>query len=720
MKRFLTLFLAAFMVFGAFTRAKADEGMWLPLLLNDYNYEEMKRLGLKLTPEQIYSINNSSVKDAIVSLGGFCTAEIVSKEGLLFTNHHCAYDAIQEHSTVEHNYLKDGFWATSKDKELHVPGLTVTFLVKVEDVTERILKIKNGDDDDKDRLMQQEMELIKAEATAGTNYRAELKSMFDGNGYYMFLYETFNDIRLVGAPPSSIGKFGGDTDNWMWPRHTGDFSILRVYANQENEPAEFSLDNKPYTPKHVLPVSLKGVKDGDFTMIMGYPGSTDRYFTSYEVTEQQEVLAPAVIKIMGERLRIMKEEMDKDEAVQIKLASNYASLNNTYKYFKGNLNSLNKFDLASEKAEEEKAFEAWVEADKKRQDEYSGVLKQIGDLVGGHAEAAEMNFLMNFAGFAPSAVNKGIPFWRATLTWERDEEATLSSLSKVLENIDNSFKEYDATTDMRIVEMALKFFYELPEEKRPDIFESTTWSKRAKGTTIDEQAKSYAAWLFEKSILVDKERMTKFLNKPKLKKLQKDPGVEYVNSVIACYQQNVLAATGGYGSELGRLRGIYMKGLMEMNPNKQFYPDANSTMRLTYGTVGNYKSWEGKPYDTQTWGSQIIDKEVPGDDEFDVPAKLHKLLKEKNFGEYAQNGELPICFLHNTDITGGNSGSPVINGEGHLIGIAFDGNWESMMSDLKFQDEYVRTISVDIRYVLFVIDKYAGAQNLIDELEIVR
>ncbi|MFY0672820.1 MAG: S46 family peptidase [Bacteroidia bacterium] len=720
MKRFFTLFLAAFMVFGAITRAKADEGMWLPLLLNDYNYEEMKRLGLKLTPEQIYSINNSSVKDAIVSLGGFCTAEVVSKEGLLFTNHHCAYDAIQEHSTVEHNYLKDGFWAKSKDKELYVPGLTVTFLVRVDDVTERILKIKNGDDEDKDRLMQQEMELIKAEATAGSNYRAELKSMFDGNGYYMFLYETFRDVRLVGAPPSSIGKFGGDTDNWMWPRHTGDFSILRVYANGDNEPADYSLDNKPYTPKHVLPISLKGVKDGDFTMIMGYPGSTDRYFTSYEVTEQQEVLAPAVIKIMGERLRIMKEEMDKDEAVQIKLASNYASLNNTYKYFKGNLNSLNKFDLASEKAEEEKAFEAWIKEDKKREDEYSGVLQQLGDLVEGHAEAAEMNYLMNFAGFAPGAVNKGIPFWRATFTWDRDEEGTLAALNKVQEGIDNSFKEYDATTDMRIVEMALKFFYELPEDQRPDIFTSKTWSKRAKGENFDAQAKSYSEWLFSKSMLVDKERMNKFLSKPKLKKLQKDPGVEYVNSIISCYQKNVLGSTGGYGQELSRLRGIYMKGLIEMHPDKQFYPDANSTMRLTYGTVGNYKSWEGKPYDTQTWGSQILDKEVPGDDEFDVPKKLHNLLKSKDYGEYAQDGKLPVCFLHNTDITGGNSGSPVINGDGHLIGIAFDGNWESMMSDLKFQDEYVRTISVDVRYVLFVIDKYAGAQNLIDELEIVR
>lgn len=720
MKRFLSLFMAAFLAFGAFNRAKADEGMWLPLLLNDYNYEEMKRLGLKLTPEQIYSINNSSLKDAIVQLGGFCTAEVVSSEGLLFTNHHCAYDAIQEHSTVEHNYLKDGFWAKNKKEELNVPGLSVTFLKRVDDVTERILKIKNGDDEDKDRLIQQEMDLIKAEVTAGTNYRAEVKAMFDGNGYYMFLYETFRDVRLVGAPPSSIGKFGGDTDNWMWPRHTGDFSVLRVYSNQQNEPADYSLDNKPYTPKHVLPISLKGVKEGDFTMIMGYPGSTDRYFTSYEVTEQQDVLAPAVIKIMGERLRIMKEEMDKDEAVQIKLASNYASLNNTYKYFKGNLRSLNKFDLASEKKIEEEAFDKWVAEEKDREEKYDGVLADIGKLVSAHESGARMNYIMNFAGFAPGVVTKGISFWRASLTWERDEEGTLEQMNKLSEDLDNNFKEYDAATDQRILEMALKFLYEMPADKRPDIFKSETWQKRAKGNNFDEQAKNYAAYLFKKSFLVSKKKMGKFLKKPQLKKLQKDPGVEYVNSIINCYRLSVLSSTAGYSEELGRLRGLYMKGMMEMNPNRQFYPDANSTMRLTYGSVGNYKSWEGKPYKTQTWGSQILTKEIPGDDEFDVPAKLHKLLKDKDFGQYAQNGKLPVCFLHNTDITGGNSGSPVINGNGELIGIAFDGNWESMMSDLKFQDEYVRTISVDIRYVLFVIDKYAGAQNLIDELNLVK
>lgn len=720
MNRFLSIFLAAFLALASFTKVKADEGMWLPLLLNDYNYEEMKRLGLKLTPEQVYSINNSSLKDAIVSLGGFCTAEVVSKEGLLFTNHHCAYDAIQEHSTVEHNYLKNGFWAMKKGEELHVPGLTVTFLKRVDDVTERILKIKNGGDPDANRLVYQEMELIKAEVTAGTGYRAEVKSMFDGNGYYMFLYETFRDVRLVGAPPSSIGKFGGDTDNWMWPRHTGDFSILRVYSDQDNEPADYSSDNKPYTPKHVLPVSLKGVKDNDFTMIMGYPGSTDRYFTSYEVSEQQKYLAPAVVKVMGERLRIMKEDMDKDEAVQINLASSYASLNNTYKYFKGNLNSLNKFDLASEKREDEIKFQNWADAEAKRKEEYGSVLGELATLVEEHAEPGAMGNIYNFAAFAPGFVNRGVGMWRVSLTWERDEESAQKIVDNVLEGLDNSFKEYEKPTDQRIFAMALKFLYELPEDKRPDIFESELWSKKAKGENIDEKASEYAMYVFKKSILMDKKKMEKFLNKPKMKVLEKDPGIAYVSSIIVSYRRDVLSAAGNYGGELARLRSIYFKGMMEMNPNKQFYPDANSTMRLTYGTVGNYKSWEGKPYNTQTWGTEILAKDIPNDDEFHVPAKLKELLKAKDYGQYADNGKLPVCFLHNTDITGGNSGSPVINGNGELIGIAFDGNWESMMSDLKFQDEYVRTISVDIRYVLFIIDKYAGASNLIEELTLVK
>ena len=717
MKRMFYVIVATLIAVSASFKAKADEGMWLPLLLNDYNYEEMKRLGLKLTPEQIYSINTSSVKDAIVQLGGFCTAEVVSDQGLLFTNHHCAYDAIQEHSTVEHNYLKNGFWAMSKDAELNVPGLTVTFLVRVEDVTSQVMKAKKDDPES----VREAISGLTDKATEGTGYRAEVKSMFDGNGYYLFVYETFRDIRLVGAPPSSIGKFGGDTDNWMWPRHTGDFSMLRIYSNTENEPADYSVDNVPYVPKHSLPVSVKGVKDGDFTMIMGYPGSTDRYFTSYEVTEQQEILGPAIVKIMGERLSLMKEEMDKDEAVKIKLASNYASLNNTYKYFQGNIRSLEKFNLAAEKAKEEKAFQKWVKKDKDRTAEYGTVLNDIESAVKKRSYPSKYNYVYNMAGFAPAFVNRGFSMYRLHAMWSRDVKAGPNEdmIKGNLEGLGESFKEYDLNTDRKILAMAIRMLYELPADKRPDLFNSKLWTK-AKGANMKERSMAYATAVLKKSMLGDEAKMKKFLEKPKFKKLDKDPLVNYIRSVVTAYRTYVIAEMGDANDVVDESRELYFKGIMEMNPDKHFYPDANFTMRLTYGQVMNYKSWEGKPYATQTWAQGILKKEIPNDDEFHVEPKLKQLIQDGDFGPYAEDGKLPVCFLHNTDITGGNSGSPVINGNGELIGIAFDGNWESMMSDLKWQDEYVRTISVDIRYVLFVIDKYAGAGHLIDEMTLVK
>lgn len=718
MKRILYAAVATIIALSASFKAKADEGMWLPLLLNDYNYEEMKRLGLKLTPEQIYSINQSSLKDAIVQLGGFCTAEVVSKQGLLFTNHHCAYDAIQSHSSVEHDYLKNGFWAMDNGEELHVPGLTVTFLIRVEDVTSKIRKAQKDDDESAEEKVRAE---LNEAATKGNGYRTEIKSMFDGNAYYMFVYETFSDIRLVGAPPSSIGKFGGDTDNWMWPRHTGDFSMLRIYSNAENQPAEYSEDNVPYTPKHSLPVSVKGIKEGDFTMIMGYPGSTDRYFTSYEVKEQQEILGPAIVKIMGERLSIMKEEMDKDRNVGIALASDYASLNNTFKYFKGNLRSLEKFNLVAEKAKEEKEFAKWVKADRGRTAEYGTVLSDIEKAVRKRSFPSKYNYVYNMAGFSPSFVSpRGFPMYRLYLTWGADPKADPSEalLNSISEGLDAGFEDYQLVTDKKIFAMAVRMLYELPADKRPDLFKQKLWQK-AKGDDIKARSLAYAEAAFKKSILVDQAKMEKFLKKPKFKALEKDPLVQYVVSVISAYRTVVLAEMGDASQVVEDSRQVYFKGMMEMQPERHFYPDANFTMRLTYGNVMNYNSWEGKPYATQTWATGILEKEKPNDDEFHVEPKLKSLIQDGNFGQYGEDGKLPVCFLHNTDITGGNSGSPVINGNGELIGIAFDGNWESMMSDLKWQDEYVRTISVDIRYVLFVIDKYAGAGHLIDEMELV-
>ena len=694
-----------------------DEGMWLPLLLKDMNYAEMQRLGCRLSPEQIYSVNNSSVKDAIVQLGGFCTAEVVSPKGLMLTNHHCAYDAIASQSTVEHDYLTDGFWAKSHAEELPIEGLSVSFLVRMEDVTERMVNKADGlKDMQRQMAMMQEIADIEAEASEDDRYVATVKDMFDGNAYYVFVYEVYSDIRLVGAPPSSIGKFGGDTDNWMWPRHTGDFSMLRIYASPENTPAPYSADNKPYVPKHYLPVSTKGLKEGDYTMIMGYPGSTDRYMTSHGVKNLMEVEGPTIVKTLEKRLAVMKAEMDQDDAVRIALASNYASLANTYKYYKGQLLGLNKFNLPAEKETQEKAFEAWVAVDEDRKNEYGDALSQIQEAFATHGQTNEKMSYLNMAGFGPGFIGPGIPVWRLKRTMEaaESEDDYADMVSRLEEQLDDLFEGYFKHVDQKVFAATTHLMMEgLPADDRPDFFTSKAFTK-AKGEG-ETKCANYAAAVFKKSIIVDKARLKSFLAKPSLKKLEKDPGVAYIISIINYYRQMQTNA-GMFEQAVAMNREVLLKGMMEMEDGKSFYPDANFTMRVTYGTVKPYSSWEGKPYESFTWASQILDKYKPGDQEFDVPEGLRNLIAAKDFGPYGKDGKLPVCFIHDLDITGGNSGSPVINGDGELVGIAFDGNWESMISDLRFQDEYVRTISVDIRYVLFVIDKFAGAKHLVDEM----
>lgn len=697
-----------------------DEGMWLPLLLKDYNYEEMKRLGCTLTPEQIYSVNNSSLKDAVVQLGGFCTAEIISDQGLLLTNHHCAYDAIASSSTVENDYLTDGFWSMSLGEEIPIEGLTVSFLVRMEDVTKRI-KDRMEDAGGENAMMAaaEEMEEIQAEAMEGTAYTAEVKTMFDGNAYYLFVYETYNDIRLVGAPPSSVGKFGGDTDNWMWPRHTGDFSMLRIYAGADNAPAAYSADNKPFKPKHSLPVNVNGLEDGDFTMIMGFPGRTDRYMTSFEVQNQMTNEAPMYVKILEKRLAIMKAEMDKDDATRIAKASDYASLANTYKYFKGQLRGLNKFDLVKTKEMYEANLTKWVNSDDKLKDKYGEVLPGMKSAYETYGPVTKNNAVINMAGFGPEFVAYGIPMWRLQSIMEREgtEDKQQEMIDEFKMGVDAHFEGYYSLMDQNITAACLEFMQnDMSSDAQMDLFSSKMYTKKAKGSN-----EKMAALIFKKSILTDKKRLQKFLAKPSLKVLQKDPGVMYINSVINVYRSKLQMSMMMMGGTVDPLREAYVAMLQEKESGKNFYPDANSTMRVTYGTVGAYKSWEGKPYETFTYAHQIMDKYKPGDEEFDVPEKLRQLIGTKNYGPYKnKEGKLPVCFLHNTDITGGNSGSPVINGKGEIVGVAFDGNWESMTSDLFWQDEYVRTISVDIRYVLFIIDKYAGCQRLLDEMNLVK
>ncbi len=718
--KLLSVLAFLFLLTPSFATTPPDEGMWLPMLLKDYNYEEMKRLGCKLTPEQIYSVNNSSLKDAIVQLGGFCTAEIISDEGLILTNHHCGYDAIASQSTEEHNYLKDGFWAQNKGEELNIPGLTVTFLVRMDDVSDRIFNLEKDENGQPDYLaIEEEKAKIEAEYSNEGQYTVSVKEMFDGNAFYVFVYDIYRDIRMVGAPPSSIGKFGGDTDNWMWPRHTGDFSMFRIYAGANNEPADYSAENKPFKPVHSLPVSMQGIEEGDFTMVMGYPGSTDRYLTSYEVENLQTKVAPSLVNLLEKRLSTMRSVMDRSEKLEIQYASDYASMSNSYKYYKGQLRGLNKFDLVGKKNIYEASLKTWINADSDRKEKYGGMFAQFDKLYSPADQLDNNMSVVNIAGFAPEFVTSlGIAVYRMERSMDDVDDARMTAMKDIVaESATEYFESDKQAMDREIFKFALDALKnDVAKDDRPDMFNHKLYVKKAKGSN-----ERFVNLVMKKSILTNEKKLQKFLENPKQKTLDKDPGVLYVNSLIEMFQTKIQVKQMERSNQLSNLRGLYMQALQEKETEKTFYPDANFTMRVTYGTVKNYKSWEGKEYETFTTGDEILEKYKPGDHEFDVPEKLRTLISTQDYGPYARkDGKLPVCFLHNTDITGGNSGSPVINAEGHLIGVAFDGNWESMTSDLFWQDEYVRTISVDIRYVLFIIDKFAGASHLIDEMNLVK
>lgn len=709
-------FLMAFRVIAAGYESSPvppREGMWLPHLIKTLNIDAMKDLGFKLSAEDIYSVNKSCIKDAIVQLGGFCTAEVVSSKGLLFTNHHCAYDAIATHSTPENDYLTDGFWAKNQGDEIHTPGLTVKFLQRIEDVTKEVMS--GGEE-----AMAEKIAEIEEKASNDGAYTAQVKPIFNGNEYLLFVYEIFRDVRLVGAPPSSVGKFGGDTDNWMWPRHTGDFSILRVYAGPDNKPADYDEANVPYTPKHFLPISLKGIQNGDFAMTLGYPGSTERYLTSDAIKHTYDNSNPQVIKLLGERLRIMKEEMDKDDEVRINMASSYASMANYYKYCIGQNRGLRQRGLVEERQAYEKKFAEWVNSDSKRREKYGDVVDQMAKNYESFKPLLMVSNYINMAGFGPSMVNYGVGYWRLKGLYEKEagDEAVNGQVERLKGSVGDHYAEYYTFVDQKILAATARMIYnDLPKDLHPEVFSSKAFTKaKAKGNM--DRFDAYAAKVFSTSILTNKARNEAFLAKPSLKVLEKDLGVAYAASMVELFLGKVRQDLGMFNSVDGESMKLYQAGMLEMEKSRRFYPDANSTMRLSYGTVIPYDPKDGVSYKTQTYGNGIMEKYVPGDEEFDVPEGLRSLINKGDYGRYGENGKLPICFLTDNDITGGNSGSPVINGNGELIGIAFDGNWESMTSDLVWDDKIVRTISVDIRYVLFIIDKYAGASRLINELKI--
>ncbi len=717
MKRIILAVVTLTLIFH--TSAKADEGMWLPSLIGKLNISDMQKMGCELSADEIYNINNSSLKDAVVALDhGSCTGELVSPDGLLLTNHHCGFGEIQAHSSVEHDYLRDGFWAKTREEELSNPGKTVSFLVRVEDVTDSVLidGIDTLTDMERELNIQKALFEIQKKATKDTDHDAKVQSLFNGNRYYLFVYETFRDIRLVGAPPESIGKFGGDTDNWMWPRHTGDFSIFRVYCSPDGKPAEYSPDNVPFHPKHHLPISLKGYDVNDFAMVMGYPGSTNRYKSSYGINYTMTVTNPVRVEVRNAKLDIIKKYMNTSQRANIQYASKYARSSNYYKYSIGQNKGLAALHVIEKKKALEDEFTEWVNADEERKAKYGEALNMIKNSYEGIGDEKAYEYMIESMLRGPeifmfSYRAKGL--YEALKKGDNQERIT-SNVERLKLDLDEYFKDYDATTDEKITAALLKLYQTNNSQAYyPDFFNEV---KSKYKNNFD----SFATKMFEKTIFASKEKMEAFLANPNLKTLEKDMAFQTATSIFS--KMSIIGETmNRTTNDLLKGRRLFVAGLMEMTKDRHFYPDANSTMRLTYGTVGGYIPRDGVEYGYFTTMKGYIEKEIPGDIEFDVPPRLKELYYANDFGDYAdKDGTLHTCFTTNNDITGGNSGSPTINGKGELIGIAFDGNWEAMSGDLAFEPELQKCIVVDIRFVLWTIDKFAGATNLIDEMTIVK
>ena len=722
----LSVFFA--IIFGMMGIVRADEGMWLPMFVERLNYVDMQKMGLQLTPEELYSINNSSLKDAIVGLsngakprGFFCTGEIVSANSLLFTNHHCGYSSIAALSTVEHDYLNEGFAAKSFEEELQAPGVSASFLVRMEDVTSEILSVVTDDMDfmARNKAINEKAKELEEAASEGGKLNPVIKGFFEGNEYYMFVYKTYTDVRLVFTAAQSIGKFGGDTDNWMWPRHTGDFSVFRVYADENGEPADFSENNKPLSPKYHLPVSLDGVHPDDFTMIWGFPGSTERYMSSYGINYNVDVFYPIVYEVFKAETDVMDEYMKVDKAVNIAYADNKAGLANTWKNFEGQITMLRKNKVAERKAALEAQFQEWVNADEDRKAEYGEVLGTLEAMYGQMAEVANTLFYPNFlAQLNPMGTSAEFMEYFETMTNKEVSKEDKKAATEALKNIDVDalFKDLDARVEKDMLAAVMNIYgKKFAAEEIPAAIQK--YLKKAKGDWT-----ALANMIFDKSMFSTPESVKAFIEKPNAKKLAKDPAFvifnalkEQMYSVAPAYRMAQIAIKEADHEFVKGLREFYA----ETQPDKVLYPDANSTMRMSYGSVKDYSPADAISYDYVCTANGILEKYIPGDFEFDAPQRLLDLIEMKDYGQYADdNGELITCFLSTNDITGGNSGSPIMNGKGELIGLAFDGNWEAMSGDVNFEPKLQRTINVDIRYVLFIIDKVYGATNLIDELDI--
>ena len=696
---------------------RADEGMWFLMFIERLNHRDMQKMGLQLTAEEIYSINNHSLKDAIVQFDGGCTAEVISKEGLVLTNHHCGYEAIAELSTPEANYLRDGYWAPTRADELKPKSLSVRFFVRMDDVSKRILSKVNDSmtEEERQKAIQQESALIEKENSEGGKYVVSVRSFFEGNEYYYFVYQDYNDVRLVGTPPESIGKFGGDTDNWEWPRHTGDFSMFRIYADANGNPAEYSPNNVPLTPKHYLPVSLNGVQEDDFAMILGYPGRTNRWMPAAGIEQNVKYAYPAWVESSKLGMDRMKVYMDQSDAVRLDYASKYAQVANYWKNRQGMIDALTKHKTAETKAKGEAKFNKWANK-KANKDKYGDVIANINAYYAKTNEKARQdNYLIGLLRTSAFAV---LPY-RVGSALMQYTSASEAQRAQVLPRIEEFVAEEYKTLYMPLEKDVLAAQLHLYATKSTGYDIAPLVAQLGKENNFDYTA--YVNNAFENSIFKSKESVEEFLKNPNAEALENDPLFLLSNDILTQYRavpDDITALQDSYSKAFR----LMVQGMREANPKVKYYPDANSTLRLTYGKVRTLpkdsRNDAAKNYYTTMKGE--VAKYKPNDPEFDLPKKLIEMYEAKDFGRYADKaGYMPVNFLTDNDITGGNSGSPVLNGKGELIGLAFDGNIEAMAGDVIFDKELQRTINVDIRYVLWVIDKFSGAKHIVDEMTIV-
>jgi len=721
MKKLLFTF---FLFLALLSRAVADEGMWLPLLLGQQVYNDMVKRGLKLTKEQLYSINKPSIKDAVVIFGSGCTGEIVSAEGLIFTNHHCGYDVIASASTVEHNYLRDGFYAMKRIEEIP-SGLSVQFLLRIEDVTAMVMDSLKGLSG-AERVQRQNRVLSNLNAKFSDPpqfIEARVSSLFKGNQFLLFVYQRYKDVRLAGAPPESIGKFGGDTDNWEWPRHTGDFSVFRVYMSKDGKPAEYSEENIPLKPKWFFPVSLKGFKDGDYTMIYGYPGSTNRYETSFGVKLKTEIDNPTLVKLRDVRLKYMLEEMKKDPAVKLQLASSFSIIANYWKFYDGETKQLLKYDVYGQKKKAEEVFINWAQG----KSNYSSMFEDWAKAYEAWQPYAKHRMYINEGIF-------GSPLMAFAASLQQIEIALVqqgktaadikAALDEAVKARNEFLKNENRPSDERIFADVTRMFYQdVDRQQHPvDFFSSQVgaWGK----LNEEETYKKYAAHVFSKTMIFDDARWNAFIKNPDGITLQDDPAYAHASAFLINYQSKYAAKYQQFSTRNAELGRIYLKGIMEMDTAKakKMYPDATFTMRVSFGNVKSYRPRDAVYYDYICTLNGVLQKYKPGDYEFDLPENLIALARKKDFGQYIDKTkkDLVVCFISTNDITGGNSGSPVLDGSGNLLGLAFDGNYEALSHKIAFDKDLNRTICVDIRYVLWCIDKLGGASHLIHELKLVK